>query len=305
MSQVVIVAFGCEIRDFHYNTKAVKLLNDRAKVTKPDVWLFQDKAKGLDLEIRVVYTKAEFAAALDLDGAIVVYNGHSRFGQGPAFGPARLSHCPDVQAFPVNPWEDHFRMGYDAIEIPCIEDIFEHCTNPTEIAKGKPKTDLFVPGHVQRLLDRALGRGTACRTAGARRSLLKCFPKVASQANGRGVQSLKTRDFWFTTHRDTEFHTIVNVGAKDLAKAKLKCKVLFMNSCSSKVHFYRALKRRKRAAKSRCVFYMTHEVCPGDTTTIFLRLLMDGHDPLTRRGKRKFVKEMNGDPGAGNVEFLV
>ena len=31
MSQVVIVAFGCEIRDFHYNTKAVKLLNDRAK----------------------------------------------------------------------------------------------------------------------------------------------------------------------------------------------------------------------------------------------------------------------------------
>src|SRR4026208_458294 len=149
MSQVVIVAFGCEIRDFHYNTKAVKLLNDRAKVKKPDVWLFQDKAKGLDFEIRVVYTKAEFAAALDLDEAIVVYNGHSRFGQGPAFGPAHLSHCPDVQAFPVNPWEDHYRMGYDAIEIPCIEDIFEHCTNPTEIAKGKPKADLLLPPHPQ------------------------------------------------------------------------------------------------------------------------------------------------------------
>jgi hypothetical protein len=77
-----------------------------------------------------------------------------------------------------------------------------------------------------------------------------------------------------------------------------------MNSCSSKVHFYRALKRRRREAKSRCGFYMTNEVCPGDTTTIFLRLLMDGHDPLTKKGKRKFVKEMNGDPGAGNVEFL-
>jgi hypothetical protein len=305
MSQVVIVAFGCEIRDFHYNTKAVKLLNDRAKVKKPDVWLFQDKAKGLDFEIRVVYTKAEFAAALDLDEAIVVYNGHSRFGQGPAFGPAHLSHCPDVQAFPVNPWEDHYRMGYDAIEIPCIEDIFEHCTNPTEIAKGKPKADLFVAAHVRRLLDRALRKGAGCQTAGARRSLLKCFPKVASQTNGRGVQSLKTRDFWFTTDKDTEFHTIVNVGSKDLATATLKCKLLFMNSCSSKVHFYRALKRRKREAKSRCAFYMTHEVCPGDTTTIFLRLLMDGHDPLTRKGKRKFVKEMNGDPGAGNVEFLL
>jgi hypothetical protein len=31
---------------------------------------------------------------------------------------------------------------------------------------------------------------------------------------------------------------------------------------------------------------------------------MDGHDPLTKKGKRKFLKEMNGDPGAGGVEFL-
>src|SRR4026208_846208 len=106
MSQVVIVAFGCEIRDFHYNTKAVKLLNDRAKVKKPDVWLFQDKAKGLDFEIRVVCTKAEFAAALDLDEAIVVYNGHSRFGQGPALGPAPLPHRPDVHGSPVTPRRD-------------------------------------------------------------------------------------------------------------------------------------------------------------------------------------------------------
>src|SRR5207245_5319329 len=112
MVQKIIVAAGIEIRDFQGST-LVAFLNANADPGKASVWT-HPKGSGSKAtrEVRVVFTMAEFAAALDVEDAIVIYEGHSRYGQGPAFGPASTPHVPDKKAFPINPWGVHFRMGY-------------------------------------------------------------------------------------------------------------------------------------------------------------------------------------------------
>jgi hypothetical protein len=305
MKKLLVIAFGCEIRDALPHKGVVDFLNANATLKSTDVWEFKDTKKKLEFEIRVVYTKAEFQTAMDTKDAIVVYDGHSRFGQGPAFGPAGLPRCPDATTYPMNPWENHFRMGYDVQITPCIEDIFEHCTNPTEFSKTIVSEDLFATHNVKKILRVAKERLEKCKQKGfARRELLKCFPSVANQTNGRGVQSLKSRHYWHTNRTETDFMTIVEVGSADLSTVGLKCSVLFMNSCSSKPHFYKALRQRKKETKSKCVFYMTNAACSAATTVIFIKQILKGRNPTSRRAAKKILKEMNAEPDAGAIMLL-
>src|SRR5262245_33044639 len=93
--KTIVVAFGFESRD-HFGEAVVKMLNDDAEPGKGSIWTYPKGAAAAKItyEVRVVFTKAEFAAALDLDDAYVVYEGHSRYGQGPTFGPPRPSDMP-------------------------------------------------------------------------------------------------------------------------------------------------------------------------------------------------------------------
>jgi hypothetical protein len=303
-TQVIVVAFGCEIRDTTTHRDVVDHLNRVARGPSSSMtWTYT--AGRRQFEVRLVYTKKEFGQSLDIPGAIVVYDGHSRYGQGPAFGPAGLPHCPDVATFPANPWGDHFRMGYDALQVPCIEEIFDHCTEPTEYAVPTRPDKAFLPRHVRKVLIKAKGRSARCNQRGyARRLLRTCFPTEAAKVNGRGVASLHARHFWYTTRGGADFMTLVGVGAGDLRSSKLKCKVLFMNSCSSREHFLAALRQRKKSANSKCVFYMTREVCSASTTVIFVRRILEGYDPVSEQGSRKLLRDMNGLADAGAIELV-
>src|SRR5262245_39468476 len=132
--QKIIVAFGIEIRNHAEAAAMPPWLNEIAdEKVRDKVWTYP-KGAGTKarFEVDLVYTMDEFAKALDTEGAVVIYSGHSRDGQGPAFGPSIPSswdpakdgtYVPDKKSCPVNPWGVHFRMGYDATDIECVGDL--------------------------------------------------------------------------------------------------------------------------------------------------------------------------------------
>src|SRR3954453_5595476 len=140
MAQLIGIAHGIEIREALQGTilQAFLTTNCDRKGAAPapgenNTWLYPKSAGAKAThEIRVVYKMADLAAALNTDDAFVVYEGHSRFGQGPAFGPEGVTHVPDKKKSPVNPWGIHFRMGYDATDTEGIGDLFEHSVLPAE-----------------------------------------------------------------------------------------------------------------------------------------------------------------------------
>ena len=300
MSEIVI-AFGCQIRDVAYHTDLIAFLNKEGTSTATDVWTYP--AATPSHTIRLVYTKAGFAAALDKQDAVVIYDGHSRIGQGPAFGPAKLPECPEKSKFPVNPWGDSFRMGYDLADIECIGDILHHGIDPPEYALPANTKTMFAPKAVIELLDKAITAGKAkCGSPGAWRSLKTCFPKVAAKTNCSGDATLDARHFWRAHGSGKEFDTLVAVGDADLAKTQLACSILFMNSCSSKHHYHEPLSRHKAKVKSACVFILTAEVCSAPTTLPFLKAVLAGKDVKTNRGKA-ILKRLNAYRGSGYISL--
>jgi hypothetical protein len=324
MAQVVVVALGIQIRDFtDRSVQSFLQANcDRQGAAPPagqaNTWLFPKGAGAAKAthEVRVVYELADLAAALDVTGAWVVYDGHSRFGQGPAFGPDGIAEVPDQKAFPVNPWGVHFRMGYDATDTECVGDLLEHSVLPVEhdLTTVDLKT-AFLPGALvtattqaqaqqARIAKRKVKPKDTCALAGAWRSMDVCQPARAATTTARGDAPLKGRHYY--VHRDKakpeEFLTAVTVGSKDLDKAKLTCAVLFMGSCSSKVHYHAALVRRRKATKSSCAFLLTGDVCSAEHSLLFLRqTLVKKRDPTIKADMKKIVDALNGEPDAGNV----
>jgi len=300
------IIFGLDPNDWRRHHDAVIALLDSICVKDPAVaGHYTLTTKDREFDVVVSYTKASFKTALDTDGAIVVYAGHSRLGQGPAFGTsvADTPECPDAAAFPDNPWESHFRMGYDVVDIPCIDEIIHHGTNPVEFPGTTPLAKLFVHDQVRAILTRAKGRSTRCDSTGpAKRALLTCFPTVADQDNCRGLKSLKNRHYWKARKKNTEFDTLVTAGASDLDGVSLRCAVLLMYSCTAKHHYRDALMRRRKAAKSKCLFYLTSAVPSGiPGTKRFVELVLSGVDPVTKKGKQKLLRELGSIPHSGRI----
>ncbi|HMJ37819.1 MAG TPA: hypothetical protein VK501_28180 [Baekduia sp.] len=323
MAQVIVIAQGIEIRSVGQGTilQAFLTANCDRKGAAPaaganNTWRFpKGSAAKATHEIRVVYGMADLAAALDLADALVVYEGHSRYGQGPAFGPEGRDHVLDKKKFPVNLWGVHFRMGYDATDTECVGDLLEHSVMPVEhdLTVANPKA--FLPSALvtattnvrkqdSRIRAKKVKAKDVCGLTGAWRPLDVCQPARSGTKTARGELPLKGRHYY--VHKDhakpEEFLTAVKVGSADIDKAKLACRVLFMASCSSKVHFHAALIRRRTAAKSACRFLLTGQVCQTSHATTFLKqVLIKKLDPTAKRDMNKIVKALNGELMSGNV----
>lgn len=323
MVQIIVIAHGIEIREVGQGQalQAFLTANCDRKGAAPaaganNTWLFpKGSAAKASHEIRVVYAMADLAAALDIADAFVVYEGHSRFGQGPAFGPEGVTHVPDKKLFSVNPWGVHFRMGYDATDTECLGDLVEHSVVPTEYDLTKVTASAFLPEALKTAATNVLAveKSTkkkktkpkdVCALSGAWRSMDVCEPARATAKTARGDQPLAGRHYY--VHKDRskpeEFLTSVTVGSADLNKAKLACRVFFMASCSSKVHFRSALVRRRAVVKSACKFLLTGEVCATTHATMFLKqVLLKKRDPTTKDGIKKIVRALNGETASGIV----
>lgn len=323
MVQVIVIAHGIEIRDVSpFNTlQAFLAANCDRKGPAPaaganNTWLYP-KGSGARAthEIRVVYAMNDLAAALDLADAFVVYDGHSRYGQGPAFGPEGVPRIPDKTAFPVNPWGVHFRMGYAATDTECVGDLLGHSVLPVEFDLTTADPKGFLPsalvtatGNAQAQQKKIKARKTkpadTCSLGGAWRAMDVCEPALAATKTTRDDKPLSGRHFYVHNSRSTpeEFLTSVKVGSGDLDKATLACSVFFVASCSSKVHFHAALVRRRKAAKSGCRFLLTAQVCSAEHAKAFLKqVLLKKRDPTAAGDLKRIVKAINGEPDPGIV----
>ncbi|MBN1885293.1 MAG: hypothetical protein JW876_07220 [Candidatus Krumholzibacteriota bacterium] len=307
----VIIAFGCQVRDWNDCSDVTTLLDGHASVTKvsasPLRYRYKKGKRKIDIDL--VFEKAAFRKALDAGGAVVVYDGHSRYGQGPAFCGSGFKICKDPPNSASNPMGDHFRMGWDAVNVPCIEEILHHCVAPSEYPETPPKT-FFARAWVRnvfKLAARPIAKKTAatCGTIRfARRSLASCKPAIARLTNGLGERTLATRHYWYTIKRGADFETMVKVGSGDLDATGLACGALFVNSCSSKRHFYAALRRKRIAVKGKTRFLLTTRPASASTTHVFLQLVLRGLDPRKAKDAKKICRRLNAIPGSGRVVTL-
>ena len=322
MTQLIVIAHGIEIRDAGQGQilQAFLAAECDPKGAKPAAgaaitWLYP-KGSGAKAthEIQVAYDQAALAAGLDTPDALVVYEGHSRYGQGPAFGPAGTPKVPDAKTFPANPWGVHYRMGYDATDTECIADLLHHSVTPTEFDLTATSAKDFLPAvlvaaatqaqaQAQQIRKKKIKANVACGLPGAWRGMDDCQAPLAATTTARGDTPLKGRHYYVQrTRKPEEFFTAVKVGSADLDTSSLACRLLFMASCSSHVHFYKALDRRRAAAKSTCKFLMTSQVCATSHATTFLQqILLKKRDPGTTPGLRAIVRALNGEAKSGLV----
>jgi hypothetical protein len=327
--QVVVIAQGIGVEKIgRKGMNLVSTLQDFLKATcdrdrdvpapapgESNAWFYpKGSAAKATHEIRVVHSMTELAAALDMEDAFVVYEGHSRYGQGPAFGPEGVGLVPDKAIFP-NPWGVHFRMGYDATSTECVGDILLHSLTPTEfdLTTADPKGFLpeglvtaatNVQAQQKAIKKRKLQAKDTCARQGAWRSMDVCLPTLAAKSTARGETPLTGRHFYEHSPRSNpeEFNTSVTVGSDDLDKATLACRLFFVSACSSKVHFHAALARRRKVVKSGCQFLLALKDFGTSHSTAFLKqVLLKGRDPTTKDGMRRIVKALNDVASSGIV----
>ncbi|MGZ8853265.1 MAG: hypothetical protein ACXW2X_07700, partial [Thermoanaerobaculia bacterium] len=273
------------------------------------------------VEVEVVYTQAEFLKALDTEDAYVVYEGHARFGQGPSFGDAGMPDIPDAKKYPVNPWGVFFRMGYDATDVPCFEDLVEHSIVPKDYdlpaatRNSFLHNDLALASLEAKIIAVRQKAGVVtpaekkdpCSIPGSWREFAVCQPALAATKTSRNDEPLKSRHYFrqnVGAHKGKdEFMTAVEVGAADLNNTSLKCKVLFMAACSSGVHYREALEKRRKDAKSSCKFYLTAQVCSSFFSMAFITAVYKGIDPTSAKGSTDLLKTLNGLPKSGVVDI--
>lgn len=317
MPQLIIVAFGIQFRDVDWprTEKLLKANCDEKKGALNTFTFPKGAGSKATYEVQVIFDLADFVAALSTPDAVVVYDGHSRYGQGPAFGPAKIAEMPDAKAFPTNPWGVHYRMGFDATDAECMGDLMHHSIMPTEFDLLGASSTAFLgsvlvaaaanaKASAKAIQTKKIKQSAICSTAGAWREFDSCWKKLAGTATARGDTPLKGRHYYIRIpgKPTDEFLTAVTVGSEDLDKSNLPGKLLVMGSCSSHVHFFKALDKRRKAAKSSCKFILTGDVCSVDLATVFLELvLIKKIDPTTNRGMGKLAKRLNGVSGSGLV----
>jgi hypothetical protein len=260
---------------------------------------------------------SDFLKAVDTPDAVVVYDGHSRYGQGPCFGPAGIDQMPDAKSFPTNPWNVTYKMGFDGTDTDCMGDLMHHSILPTEYdLTAAPSTAFLGEGLVaaaakaraneKAIKAKKIKASAVCSTAGAWREFNSCFAKLAGTATKRSDTPLKDRHFYqiLPQKKENEFKASITVGSADVDQSKLPGKLLVMGSCSSQAHFFAALDRRRKAVKSSCKFILTGDVCSADLATAFLqRVLLKKMDLNTSKGMAKLAKSLNGVDGSGGVGF--
>ena len=328
MVQKIIIAYGLEIRDTKQHADCLAFLKKYCSPKKNvlSVWTFPQDVIGSRIthEIQLVYTAVEFAVALNTPDIFVVYEGHSRYGQGPTFGKPQTPHVPDKQLYPVNPWGVHFRMGYDATDTECISDLLEHSVIPQEYDITNPGKNDLLPSALHEASKVAKAKQKHLETKKIKASAIcshnkswhlynTCLPKRANITTARGDTPLHHRHYYQQfikiekdpntkqLNRKIEYATAVAVGSTDLNKSSLKCKILYMASCSSYVHFYNPLKKQRKAVKSNCLFLLNSRVSSASNAANFLEAVIKGFNPSNAHSMKRLVKILNGFSESGLV----
>lgn len=232
-----------------------------------DAGLYFNPVQNVVYVLTVVTSKADYIAAIETPGMIVIYLGHARFGRGPCFGPSPA---------PGNDWEDGtdpamsgiFRMGYPALAVP-ISDILHHGYTPHlyPAAAGRPAPrdcDPDLLGH--RLHARPVAE------------LHEDPNSVEQLAQLMGCATDDPTEFWsYDAYHGgrMERHVVLQAGWEhtptepaDLGATSPQCRLFVHLGCSSFIHNYPVLRHFKgwtRQGDDRFAYWTT---APSNTTSL-------------------------------------
>jgi len=206
---------------------------------------YQSTAQRIRYEIELKHSKRDFKTALETEGIIVVYGGHSRYGRGTCFD----TYSGEYNAH-GDLWEDgtsadsgNFRMGYPYVGVP-LEDIEHHQYHCAPIAAETTRPD------------------------GSRRHPWRTHPEVPRRLRRitlpenlrqyvRAEFASASHEYWGYT-RQRKIHVVLIAGwtgtgatPYDLGATEMQCRTFCHFGCSSKTHFWNIVRRPEYKAYCR------------------------------------------------------
>ncbi len=215
-------------------------------------------AQRVRYRLRAVDKKSEFKTALETEGVIVVYDGHSRYGRGACFD--QYSGVADKHG---EQWESGttddnglFRLGYHYVPVP-LSDIEHHQYTFIPLAEGDE-----IPARRHR---HPYQRHPYAR----RRWRLFTLPEELRSFVHPAYRSLDDR--YYGLRRERKQHIILvagweDTGARpyDLGSVNMRCRTFCHFGCSSRTHFWHIVRRseykgwqRNRPPTDRFAYFTT------------------------------------------------
>lgn len=237
---------------------------------------YESAAQRVRYEIEIKHTRPEFKTALQTEGIIVIYGGHSRYGRGTSL---------DTYSSQANQhgeqWEDgtgadngNFRLGYPYVGIP-LSDIEHHQYQCTPLAAETPRPTI-TRRHPRRAHPEVPGRlSRITLPENLRRYVRAEFASPSHQ-------------YWGYRRR-REVHILLIAGwtgsgatPYDLGATSMQCRTFCHFGCSSKTHYWNIVRRPEYKAYQRNrpptdgFAYFTRE--PADWKTIYWLYFLLAYD---------------------------
>ena len=193
-------------------------------------------------EIRIVQRRREYKTALETEGLIVIYSGHSRYGRGAVFAqydgraPKHGNHWGSGAA--ENPDEGIFRLGYPYVAIP-FSDIEHH----QYMFAPAPVEGDALPG---RRIRHPWSYHPEC--SGRRRRIT--LPEELRQYVM--LTNRSTSHQYWGVRRSGEDHLFLHAGWQntvadplDLGATNLRCRTFCHFGCSSRIHYWNIVRKQE------------------------------------------------------------
>lgn len=188
-------------------------------------------------QIQIVQRKTEFKTALETDGIIVVYGGHSRYGRGACFDQYTGLANTHGEQWESGTSDDNglFRLGFPYFAVP-LTDIEHHQYTFIPIAEGDS-----VPRQARR-------HPFNVHPYARRRWRLFTLPEELRRFVHPAYLSIDDR--YYGIRRERKQHIILVAGwtdtsarPYDLGATTLNCKTFCHFGCSSRLHFWDIVRR--------------------------------------------------------------
>jgi hypothetical protein len=231
----IIVAEGIQGHGFIIPNLKQKLGSEFVTSNNNTEGTYESVDQEIRYKIKIVRKKKEFRDALQTEGVIVVYIGHSRYGRGTAFDP---SNSPTGECWENGTGNDNgnFRLGYTYVPVD-VEDFKKHGYSfaPLAAEEDLPEKERARPFSYH--------PDARNKTILAYEMPQKCRSQVIdaySSASNKYYGYLHRKELNFLLHagwRNTQSDPF------DLGKVELKCKTFCHFGCSSKAHYWEIFRR--------------------------------------------------------------
>ena len=195
--------------------------------------------QGVRFTVRIETQRDELKAALETDGAHVIYCGHARYGRGPCFSPDN-SGPGDHWGNGTGDATGIFRMGYPYIALPVSE-----ITGKRYTMSPVPTSETLTRDDCHPYVRNVSWRGYTLHQ-------LDSTGQLRSQASGSPAAADTFWGYSGRLHGHAGPHLVLHAGWEntataplDLGATNMECRVFCHFGCSTFTHNYKILRERK------------------------------------------------------------